>query len=109
VAVSESPQTPEEDLASLDFWGRPAEERDRYFEVLRRSAPISHHQPLEDPLGLPDQERMDYCAIVRYEDIRRSSRDPESFRSGRPERSASVSDVNRSNRPQNARLAPQSP
>ncbi len=82
MAVSESAHVPEGDLGSLDFWGRPAEERDRFFEVLRRSEPISRHEPLEDILGLPDQGRMHYWAIVRYEDIRRISRDPGTFRSG---------------------------
>jgi len=71
------------DLGSLEFWGRPAEERDRYFAWLRREAPISRHQPPEDILGLPDQGRMSYWAIVRYEDVRRISRDPKSFCSGR--------------------------
>ena len=33
-------------------------------------------------MGLPDQERMSYWAIVRYEDVRRISRDPETFCSG---------------------------
>jgi cytochrome P450 len=82
VAVSESPHAPHRDLGSLDFWGRPAEERDRYFAELRRDAPISRHQPPEDILGLPDQERMSYWAIVRHEDVRRISRDPETFCSG---------------------------
>jgi cytochrome P450 len=82
VAVSEGPHTPEVDLGSLDFWGKPAEERDRYFARLRREAPISRHQPPEDIMGLPDQERMSYWAIVRYEDVRRISRDPDSFCSG---------------------------
>ncbi len=82
MVASASPQTPEGDLGSLAFWGMPAEERDRYFKVLRRSAPISRHEPPEDILGLPDQGRMHYWAIVRYEDIRRISRDPGSFRSG---------------------------
>jgi len=82
VVLSRSSQTPEDDLGSLEFWGRPAEERDRYFEVLRRSAPISRQEPLEDILGLPDQERLQYWAIVRYEDIRLISRDPASYRSG---------------------------
>jgi len=63
------------DLGSLEFWGQPADERDRYFEHLRRSAPISRHEPPEDILGLPDQGRMHYWAIVRYDDIRRISRD----------------------------------
>jgi cytochrome P450 len=79
VAVSESAQTPDVDLGSLEFWGRPAEERDRYFERLRREAPISQHEPPEDLLGLPDEGRMRYWAIVRYEDVRRISRDPASF------------------------------
>jgi cytochrome P450 len=70
------------DLGSLEFWGRPAEERDRYFAWLRREAPISRHQPPEDILGLPDQGRMDYWAIVRHEDVRAISRDPKTFCSG---------------------------
>jgi cytochrome P450 len=73
---------PDWDLGSLDFWGSPAEERDRYLAELRRDAPISRHQPPEDVMGLPDQGRMSYWAIVRYEDVRRISRDPETFCSG---------------------------
>ncbi len=81
--VSGSPHSADVDLGSLDFWGRPAEERDRYFAELRRDAPISHHQPPEDILGLPDQEgRLGYWAIVRHEDVRRISRDPGTFCSG---------------------------
>jgi cytochrome P450 len=79
MAVSQSGPTPGVDLGSLDFWGRPAEERDEYFAWLRREAPISRHQPPEDILGLPDQGRMSYWAIVRYEDVRRISRDPATF------------------------------
>jgi cytochrome P450 len=82
VAVSKDAQTLQTDLGSLDFWGKPAEERDRYFGWLRREAPISRHQPPEDILGLPDQGRMSYWAIVRYEDVRRISRDPQTFCSG---------------------------
>jgi cytochrome P450 len=73
---------PEVDLGSLDFWGRPAQERDRYFEHLRRHDPLSRHEPPEDILGLPDQGRMHYWAVVRYDDIRRISRDPATFCSG---------------------------
>ena len=83
MAVSEASHSPDVDLGSLDFWGEPAEERDRYFAWLRREAPISRHDPPEDILGLPDQgERPGYWAIVRYDDVRRISRDPESFCSG---------------------------
>ncbi|HEY2216443.1 MAG TPA: cytochrome P450, partial [Solirubrobacteraceae bacterium] len=69
-------------LGSLDFWGEPAEQRDRYFTWLRNEAPISRHEPPEDILGLPDQGRQHYWAIVRYEDVRQISRDPETFCSG---------------------------
>ena len=70
VAAAEISGLDDADLGSLDFWGRPAEERDRYFELLRREAPISRHEPPEDILGLGDQGRLHYWAIVRYEDIR---------------------------------------
>ncbi len=69
-------------LGSLDFWGQTAEERDRYFAQLRRDAPVSLHDPPDDLLGMPEQSRTQYRAIVRYEDIRRISRDPVTFRSG---------------------------
>src|SRR6202163_39885 len=82
MSASLIPEPPDADLGAAEFWGLPAEERDRYFEDLRRAAPISRHEPPEDILGLPDQGRMHYWAIVRYEDIRRISRDPASFSSG---------------------------
>ncbi|MDX6641083.1 MAG: hypothetical protein QOF12_2094 [Solirubrobacteraceae bacterium] len=82
MSVTPGADLPNSDLGSLDFWGQPADERDRYFEQLRRDAPISRHEPPEDILGLPDQGRLEYWAIVRYDDIRRISRDPETFRSG---------------------------
>jgi cytochrome P450 len=84
VAASEDPHTLNADLGSLDFWGSPAEERDRYFSRLRREQPISRHQPPEDIMGLPDQERTGYWAIVRYEDVRQISREPQTFCSGGP-------------------------
>jgi cytochrome P450 len=80
--ASEGPSSITADLGSLDFWGTPAQERDRYFAELRRDVPISRHQPPEDILGLPDQGRMSYWAIVRYDDVRRISRDPATFCSG---------------------------
>jgi cytochrome P450 len=70
------------DLGSLEFWDLPARERDRAFAVLRREAPISHHQPLEDILGVTERDERGYWAVVRHEDIRRVSRDPETFCSG---------------------------
>jgi cytochrome P450 len=83
MSMNENPQASEMDLASLDFWGRPAQERDLYFAQLRSEPTITRHEPPEDILGMPEQERMSYWAIVRHEDVRRISRDPESFCSGR--------------------------
>ncbi|MHB8490674.1 MAG: cytochrome P450 [Solirubrobacteraceae bacterium] len=71
------------DLGALDFWGKPAELRDEYFAQLRREMPLSRHNPPEDILGLEDDERASYWAVVRYEDIRRISRDPRTFCSSR--------------------------
>jgi cytochrome P450 len=82
MAVSQGSELPDVDLGSVEFWGLPAEERDRYLQQLRRGSPISRHAPPEDILGLADQGRMHYWAIVRYEDIRRISRDPATFCSG---------------------------
>jgi cytochrome P450 len=79
VAVSERAHTPEVDLGSLEFWGKPAEERDRTFAHLRRERPISQHDPPEDLLGLPEEGRLKYWAIVRYDDVRRISRDAGTF------------------------------
>jgi cytochrome P450 len=79
MSATDHPELPDADLGSYDFWGRPAAERDEYFAALREHAPLSRHEPPEDLLGLPDQEREPYWAIVRHEDIRRISRDPATF------------------------------
>jgi cytochrome P450 len=70
------------DLGSLEFWDQPARERDEAFAILRRESPVSHHQPLEDILGLTQRDERGYWAIVRHADIRRVSRDPATFCSG---------------------------
>jgi cytochrome P450 len=82
MAVGGDLQLDQIDLGSLEFWDQPAEERDRAFAVLRREAPISHHQPLEDILGLTERDERGYWAVVCYEDIRRVSRNPSTFCSG---------------------------
>jgi cytochrome P450 len=79
VAISRGTGSTDADLGSLDFWGQPAEQRDVLFARLRRDEPISRHEPPEDILGLPDQGRMHYWAIVRHDDIRRISRDPATY------------------------------
>jgi cytochrome P450 len=82
MSVPQSTPIPDADLGSLEFWSQPAEQRDVYFEYLRREAPISRHEPPEDILGLPQEGRLHYWAIVRFEDIRRISRDPGTYCSG---------------------------
>ena len=76
-----TPRNSDADLGSIEFWGRPAE-RDRYFEHLRRRRRSPVMSRPRTSSGLPDQGRMHYWAIVRYEDIRRISRDPVTFCSG---------------------------
>src|SRR5258707_15471027 len=82
MALGEDVRLDELDLGSLEFWDQPAEVRDRAFATLRREAPVSHHHPLEDILGVTQRDERGYWAIVRYEDIRRVSRDPVTFCSG---------------------------
>src|SRR3954469_12179733 len=70
------------DLGSLEFWDHPAEERDRAFALLRRDAPVSHHQPPDNLLEVEQVDERGYWAVVRYEDIRHVSRNPDVFCSG---------------------------
>jgi len=82
MALGEQLRLDDLDLGSLEFWDQPAEVRDRAFALLRREAPVSHHQPPADILGVTERDERGYWAIVRYEDIRRVSRDPATFCSG---------------------------
>jgi len=70
------------DLSSPDFWSLPARQRDEAFAALREHAPLSRHAAPEDVLGIGDYDERPYWAIVRYEDVRMVSRDPETFCSG---------------------------
>ena len=69
-------------LGALDFWDRPAEERDADFARLRSEAPVSHHEPPENLLEVEEVDERGYWAVVGYEDIRHVSRHPEVFCSG---------------------------
>ncbi|MBA2506519.1 MAG: cytochrome P450 [Thermoleophilaceae bacterium] len=71
------------DIGRIDFWAQPARVRDEAFAQLRREAPVSHHGPPEDALGIYDGEEAGYWAIARYDDIKRISRDPKTFQSGK--------------------------
>ena len=81
MSTSESVRVEDVDLGSIEFWSKPAEVRERSFAVLRREAPVSHHPPPEDILELGRDER-GYWAIVRHDDVRAISRDPQTFCSG---------------------------
>ena len=66
----------------MDFWARPPAGREEGFAELRRTAPVSWHRQPESQL-LPESEGTGgYWAVVRYDDVREVSRDPERFRSG---------------------------
>jgi cytochrome P450 len=67
------------DLSSREFWSSTERERDELFHVLRRSKALTYQRPPEMSL-LPAQQG--YWAIVRHEDVRFVSRNPELFCSG---------------------------
>ena len=67
----------------MEFWALPPAEREQGFAELRAKAPVSWHRQPESKL-LPETEGTGgYWAIVRYDDVREVSRDPERFCSGR--------------------------
>ncbi|MBN1529994.1 MAG: cytochrome P450 [Thermoleophilaceae bacterium] len=69
-------------LSSLAFWELPEEEQEQAFALLRREAPIAEMPPIEDDLAaIPQVNPTGYRAIVRYDDIKRISRDPQRFSS----------------------------
>jgi cytochrome P450 len=70
------------DLSSQEFWALPPDEREVSFAKLRAEAPISWQRQPEGEL-MPDVEGSGgYWAVVRYDDVRTVSRDPETYRSG---------------------------
>jgi cytochrome P450 len=69
-------------LSSLAFWQLPEDEQEQGFALLRREAPIAEMPPIEDELAaIPQEDPTGYRAIVRYDDIKRISRDPQRFSS----------------------------
>jgi cytochrome P450 len=71
------------DLSSAAFWAQPFDVRDAAFAELRRERPISWQRPTEAVLVEPEDSTGGYWAVVRHEDVRQVSRDPETFCSGR--------------------------
>ena len=66
----------------MGFWALPPAGREEGFAELRASAPVPWHRQPESKL-LPESEGTGgYWAVVRYEDVREISRDPERFCSG---------------------------
>ena len=76
MATSRTTDAPDVDLGSIEFWGRPAEERDHYFEYLRRAPPVTRHEPPEDILGMSDQGRLHAQAALRASRERNDGRLP---------------------------------
>ena len=71
------------DLSALSFWAQSPEEREDAFAVLRAEAPVSWQRQPEGSLMPQSEDLGGYWAVVRYEDVRTASRDPETFCSGR--------------------------
>lgn len=66
----------------MEFWALRPAERARGYAWLREHEPVSWHRQPESRL-IPAQEGTGgYWAVVRYEDVRTVSRDPQRFRSG---------------------------
>jgi cytochrome P450 len=65
-------------LGSPEIWARP--DRDGIFAKLRAERPVSFH---EEPAFIGFPKGPGFWALVRYDDVVRASRDPETFISGK--------------------------
>ncbi len=69
MTVAAPPRSHDEiELSSEAFWSKPALERDKAFEVLRRERPVTW-QPRAYGSLMPDLEDPGYWAVVRHEDV----------------------------------------
>lgn len=68
------------DLSDAGFWGRPFDERDAAFGVLRRERPVAFFPEPVLPLLPPGPG---FWALTRFEDVARASREPGVFSSAR--------------------------
>lgn len=71
------------DLGDRDFWAQPFERREEAFAKLRAEMPVSYHRPYESTLLPPDEDTPGFWSLVKWDDIRRVSRDSQRFISGR--------------------------
>ena len=69
------------DVSSLDFWGRPAAEREHTFADLRRRAPVSWHRPAQAPL-IEDANDQGFWAVTSYELLVEATKRHKDFISG---------------------------
>ena len=70
------------DLSSHAFWELTDAERDEQFAALRRDAPITWQRAPDTSLEVNREWVKPYWALVTHADVRRVSRDPETFCSG---------------------------
>jgi methyl-branched lipid omega-hydroxylase len=73
------------DLSDMSFWGRPWEEREGAFRVLRREQPLAF---FEEPVLPPELAELTtrgpgYRAVTRHAHIAEISRHPEIYKSGK--------------------------
>lgn len=74
--------TAEIDLSAHAFWEQTDAERDEAFATLRREAPVSWQRAPDTALEVNREWVRPYWALVTHADVRRVSRDPETFCSG---------------------------
>jgi cytochrome P450 len=71
---------PDLNINRLEFWGRPADERDATFTWLRQNQPVSW-QDKPDPVAPELPSEAGFWSLVKHEDIRYVSRNPDKFTS----------------------------
>ena len=72
------------DLADLDFWARPPEEREGAFQLMRRERPLAWfaEPDLRGSSALAPPPGPGFRAVTRHADVTTVSRHPEIYRSG---------------------------
>jgi cytochrome P450 len=73
---------PNTQLNTLQFWAQPAAERDAAFTWLRANNPVSWNEA-PDPIAPDLPNEAGFWSLVRHEDIRFVSRNPELFTSAK--------------------------
>ena len=71
----------EADLSSMEFWEKPAAEREKTCAVLRAERPVSWHRPAAEPL-IEDPNDQGFWAVVRHADLIEVTKRHSDFLSG---------------------------